>query len=59
MWSTGQPVWIADVSGDPRFLRASFAAKAGLHGPFAVPIRIGDELRGVEFFLPEYLPNLM
>ena len=30
-------VWIADVSGDPSFLRASIAAKAGLHGAFASP----------------------
>jgi len=51
VWSTGEPVWIADVSGDPSFLRASIAAKAGLHGAFAFPIRIGDELCGVlEFF---------
>ncbi|TMH09525.1 MAG: GGDEF domain-containing protein, partial [Betaproteobacteria bacterium] len=52
VWSTGEPVWIADVSGDPSFLRASIAAKAGLHGAFAFPIRIGDELCGVlEFFI--------
>jgi diguanylate cyclase (GGDEF)-like protein/PAS domain S-box-containing protein len=52
VWSTGEPVWIADVSREPSFLRASFAAKAGLHGAFAFPIRIGDELCGVlEFFI--------
>src|ERR1700687_6186796 len=52
VWSTGEPVWIADVSGDPSFLRGSIAAKAGLHGAFAFPIRIGDELCGVlEFFI--------
>ncbi len=51
-WSTGEPVWIADVSRDPTFLRASIAAKAGLHGAFAFPIRLGDELCGVlEFFI--------
>ena len=52
VWSTGEPVWIADVSRDPTFLRASIAAKAGLHGAFALPIRVGDELCGVlEFFI--------
>jgi diguanylate cyclase (GGDEF)-like protein len=52
VWSTGEPVWIADVSSEPSFLRASIAAKAGLHGAFAFPIRIGDELCGVlEFFI--------
>src|ERR1700682_1732499 len=52
VWSTGEPVCIADVSRDPSFLRASIAAKAGLHGAFAFPIRIGDELCGVlEFFV--------
>jgi diguanylate cyclase (GGDEF)-like protein/PAS domain S-box-containing protein len=52
VWSTGEPVWIADVSREPTFLRASIAAKAGLHGAFAFPIRIGDELCGVlEFFV--------
>jgi diguanylate cyclase (GGDEF)-like protein len=51
-WSTGEPVWIADVSREPTFLRASIAAKAGLHGAFAFPIRIGGELCGVlEFFI--------
>ena len=51
VWSTGEPVCIADVSQEPSFLRAPLAAKAGLHGAFAFPIRIGDELCGVlEFF---------
>jgi diguanylate cyclase (GGDEF)-like protein/PAS domain S-box-containing protein len=52
VWSTGEPVWIADVTREPSFLRASIAAEAGLHGAFAFPIRIGDELCGVlEFFI--------
>jgi diguanylate cyclase (GGDEF)-like protein/PAS domain S-box-containing protein len=52
VWATGEPVWIADVSADPTFLRAAFAAKAGLHGAFAFPISIGEELCGVlEFFI--------
>jgi len=30
VWSTGEPVWIADVTREPSFLRASIAAEAGL-----------------------------
>ncbi len=52
VWATGRPVWIADVSREPGFLRAPAAARAGLHGAFAFPIRIGPELVGVvEFFI--------
>lgn len=50
----GEPVWITDVVRDPGFLRAAFAAKAGLHGAFAFPIRFGDDILGVmEFFSRE------
>ena len=52
VWSTGEPVWLAEVSREPTFLRASIAEKAGLHGAFAFPVKIGDELCGVlEFFM--------
>jgi diguanylate cyclase (GGDEF)-like protein/PAS domain S-box-containing protein len=51
-WSTGEPVWIADVSQEPGFLRAPNAAKAGLHAALAFPILIGTQPQGVmEFFL--------
>jgi diguanylate cyclase (GGDEF)-like protein len=51
-WSTGEPVWIADVCREPTFLRASIAADAGLHGAFAFPVKIRDETCGVlEFFM--------
>ena len=52
VWATGEPIWIADVSGEPGFVRADIAAKAGLRGAFAFPIRIGAELHGVmEFYI--------
>ena len=52
VWKTGMPHWIADASREPGFLRAPEAAKAGLHGAFAFPIRIGTELDGVmEFYV--------
>jgi diguanylate cyclase (GGDEF)-like protein len=51
-WSTGDPLWIADVSHEPGFLRAPNAARAGLHAAFAFPILIGTQPHGVmEFFL--------
>ena len=52
VWTTGEPIWIADVSEEPGFLRADIAAKAGLRAAFAFPIRIGAELHGViEFYI--------
>jgi diguanylate cyclase (GGDEF)-like protein/PAS domain S-box-containing protein len=52
VWSSGEPLWIADVSNEPSFLRAANAARAGLHAAFAFPIQIGTQPHGVmEFFL--------
>ena len=52
VWKTGAPIWIPDVTREPGFRRAAAAAKAGLHGAFAFPIRIGGELDGVmEFYV--------
>ncbi len=51
VWSSGQPAWIPDVVKDTNFPRAPIAAKVGLHGAFAFPIRVGNEVYGVlEFF---------
>ena len=52
VWTTGEPIWIADVAEEPGFVRADLAAKAGLRAAFAFPIRIGTELHGVmEFYI--------
>ncbi len=57
IWASGQPVWIRDVARDPGFVRAPVAAKAGLHGAFGFPIRLGREVVGVmEFFSHEVQP---
>jgi diguanylate cyclase (GGDEF)-like protein len=49
--TTGQSLWIPDVSREPDFNRAAPAAAAGLRGAFAFPIRIGSRLVGaMEFF---------
>ena len=57
VWSTGKPVWMADVASDPRFRRAQMATKAGLHAALAFPVCKGDELYGIiEFFVRERRP---
>ena len=54
IWESGKPAWIPDVSNDPKFVRASYAADAGLRGAFGFPIHLGDEIVGVmEFFSQE------
>lgn len=51
VWATAAPVWIADVDGDPAFLRGADAIAAGLHGAVGFPIRVRDRITGVlEFF---------
>lgn len=47
VWASGKPAWIADVTQDPNFPRGLIAAKEGLHGAFAFPVRIRDEIVGV------------
>ncbi len=34
----GRPAWIADVTTDPNFPRATAASEAGLHAAFAIPL---------------------
>jgi PAS domain S-box-containing protein len=54
IWASAQPAWIENVIEDRNFLRASAAAREGLHGAFGFPILIGGEVWGViEFFSPE------
>ncbi len=51
VWAAGAPAWVEDVTADPTFPQAPLAARAGLHGACAVPIRLGGEVLGVlEFF---------
>ncbi|HEX3148911.1 MAG TPA: MASE1 domain-containing protein [Gemmataceae bacterium] len=54
VWMHGEPAWIPDVAMDANFPRASAAARDGLRGALAFPIRLGDEVLGVmEFFSRE------
>ena len=51
VWSSRKAFWIPDVGLDENFPRAALAAKGGLHGAFAFPIMLGNEVIGVmEFF---------
>jgi PAS domain S-box-containing protein len=51
VWESGQPTWISDVVSDGNFPRVEVAARTGLHGAFAFPIRVGVDVEGViEFF---------
>jgi signal transduction histidine kinase len=54
VWASGKPIWIPDVVADPGFRRAPMAARVGLHGAFAFPMRKGERIYGViEFFSRE------
>jgi PAS domain S-box-containing protein len=47
VWIGCQPAWITDVVADTNFPRATAAARAGLHGAFAFPIKVGTDILGV------------
>ncbi|MBW4576385.1 MAG: PAS domain S-box protein [Aphanothece sp. CMT-3BRIN-NPC111] len=55
VWSSGEPVWITDISTDINFPRATAAVKDGLYGAFAFPIRNGSEVIGVMAFYSCYI----
>jgi PAS domain S-box-containing protein len=52
VWSSRKAFWIPDVGLDiSKFPRVGLAAAGGLHGAFAFPIMLGEEVIGVmEFF---------
>ncbi|HEY3364314.1 MAG TPA: GAF domain-containing protein [Symbiobacteriaceae bacterium] len=51
VWTTGEALWVADVSTDKRFKRAPSAVKGGLHGAVFFPILLDGEVAGVmEFY---------
>jgi PAS domain S-box-containing protein len=57
VWATAQPAWISDVVVDPNFPRSPLAARSGLHGGFAFPIRVGPRVLGVmEYFTRDPRP---
>src|SRR5712692_1999288 len=57
VWSSGEPVWIPDVTRDSNFPRSPIATREGLHAGFAFPIQLGDVVLGViEFFSHDIRP---
>jgi PAS domain S-box-containing protein len=48
--AAGQPVWVDNVVEDENFPRAPIAERVGLHGAFAFPIRVGDDVSCVMAF---------
>jgi PAS domain S-box-containing protein len=46
-WLGREPVWMPDVENDAGFTRSPTAARVGLHGAAAIPIRSGDDICGV------------
>jgi PAS domain S-box-containing protein len=49
--ASGEPAWVADVSGDANFPRAEIAVDAGLRAAFCFPLRGGSGLLGAIEFL--------
>lgn len=47
VWASGKAAWIEDVVRDSNFPRAPVAREVGLHGAFAFPICLDDEMLGV------------
>jgi PAS domain S-box-containing protein len=47
VWATGKAAWIEDVVHDPNFPRAPAARAARIHGAFAFPICLAEEMLGV------------
>jgi diguanylate cyclase (GGDEF)-like protein len=53
--ASAEPAWIADVTADVNFTRASGAAEVGLRAAFAFPVIVRSEVAAVlEFFSPEH-----
>lgn len=50
VWASGAPLWMADVMNYPGFPPLAIAARAGLHGGFGFPIRLGSEVLAVVTF---------
>jgi PAS domain S-box-containing protein len=47
VWSRQEPAWVADLTNEHGFLRASAARRVGLHGLFAFPVMVAGEAVGV------------
>jgi len=48
-WKTGEPLWVVDVSNDPRVAQSGPSRGAGVHGAFVFPVSFGGRTIGVLF----------
>ena len=46
-WASGEPLWVADVSKDPRVVNRALARAAGLLGVLVYPVAFEGEIAGV------------
>jgi signal transduction histidine kinase len=54
-WERGEPIWIADLAGDPcEFSRKPAALEAGLRCILALPVRSGGHVLGVLLFATDH-----
>ncbi|MBV8915629.1 MAG: PAS domain S-box protein [Acetobacteraceae bacterium] len=47
VWTSGKPAFVPDVVHDASFVRGEAAARDGLHGAFAFPILLDNQVLGV------------
>lgn len=53
VWATGDAAWVVDVVNEEAFERRDMARDCGLHGAFAFPLALGDDVGVLEFFGPQ------
>jgi two-component system sensor histidine kinase/response regulator len=57
VWSSGEPVWIADITREEGFRRVDVAEADGLRTVLAIPVLVRDRFLGVLEFLGEEIPE--
>jgi PAS domain S-box-containing protein len=50
VWQSGQPLWVADVTAEPRALKVAFVVDVGIRGAFVFPVRSEGRTSGVLAF---------
>ncbi len=53
VWQSGEPLWVADTSRDPRVLRKDLARETAIRGGLLVPILASGQVTGVLEFASE------
>jgi diguanylate cyclase (GGDEF)-like protein/PAS domain S-box-containing protein len=55
VWQTAQPLWVTDVSEDPRSAHSELALASGMHGAFVFPVIAEGRVIGVLAFDSRHL----